>query len=249
MINDANIQKGLEYLVQEDKYLPSLSVDCTIFGFHNGSLKILLLKYHDLDKWSIPGGFVYKDENISDAAKRILSERTRLQDIFMDQFHTFGNKDRTEDNIHKILLQNQGIDLPKDHWIFQRFATVAYCSIIDFTLYKTAPDIFNEVCEWIDVNDLPKMGLDHEEIVKRGLKHIKKNLDTNIVVSNLLPEKFTMNELQSIYETILNEKFRRNNFQRKILGFDILERMEKHFDGSANKAPYLYKFKQKIIEL
>ena len=89
------------------------------------------------------------------------------------------------------------------------------------------------------------MAFDHERIINCGLEHIRKNIDTQIVASNLLPEKFTMKELQTVYETVLDEKFRRNNFQRKILALNSLERLEKFFDGSANKAPYLYKFVDK----
>lgn len=89
------------------------------------------------------------------------------------------------------------------------------------------------------------MAFDHERIISAGLAHIRKNIDTQIVASNLLPEKFTMKELQTVYETVLGEKFRRNNFQRKILTLNSLERLEKLYDGSANKAPYLYRFVDK----
>ena len=89
------------------------------------------------------------------------------------------------------------------------------------------------------------MAFDHVRVINTGLHHIRKNIDTQVVASNLLPEKFTMKDLQTVYETVLDEKFRRNNFQRKILALDFLERLEKFFDGSANKAPYLYRFKNK----
>ena len=89
------------------------------------------------------------------------------------------------------------------------------------------------------------MAFDHQEIIEKGLEHLRKTLDYKLVGSNLLPEKFTMKDLQNLYETILGEKFRRNNFQRKMLSFNILERHEKLFDGSANKAPFLYSFVKK----
>lgn len=237
--------KTLKELVETRNFLPQLSVDCAIFGFHETNLKVLLLKYHDLNLWAIPGGFIFDDEDLREAAQRILYERTHLDGLFLDQFHTFGRINRTENNIHKILLKNQGIKVPENHWIFQRFVTVGYCSLIDYTLSETFPGVLNETCEWHDVNNLPEMAFDHQRIIETGLQHIRKNLDTNIVASNLLPEKFTMKDLQTVYETVLGEKFRRNNFQRKILSLDILERLEKHFTGSANKAPFLYRFKNK----
>lgn len=247
IINDSKNKQTLKDLIDTKDFVEHISVDCVIFGFHNKGLKVLLLKYHDLDLWSVPGGFVFNDEALRDAAARVLYERTHLKNIFLDQFHTFGRVDRNQtNNPHKILLKNVGIEVPRTHWIFQRFITVAYCSLIDYSLVNTLPDAFNETCEWFYVDKLPKMAFDHERIIQRGLKHLRKNLDTQLVAYNLLPEKFTMNELQILYETVLGENFRRNNFQRKMLSLNTLERMEKLFDGSANKAPYLYKFKENL---
>lgn len=246
IIDQAKIKQNLQELIDTKDFVHHISVDCVIFGFHNDILKVLLLKYHDLNLWSLPGGFVFNDEDLREAAARVLYERTHLEDIFLDQFHTFGRINRTENNVHQILLRNKGIEVPDDHWIFQRFVTVGYCSLIDFSLVDTFPDAFNETCAWFEVNKLPKMAFDHKRIIEKGLVHIRKNIDTQIVASNLLPEKFTMKELQCVYEIVLGEKFRRNNFQRKVLAMNSLERLEKLYDGSANKAPYLYKFcKQK----
>ena len=239
----------LKDLIETKNFVDHISVDCTIFGFdkENLKLKVLLLKYHDLDLWSLPGGFVFNDEDLREAASRVLFERTHLENLFLDQFHTFGRINRTENNVHQILLKNKEITVPDDHWIFKRFITVAYCSLVDYTLLETFPDSLNEVCEWFYVDQLPKMAFDHERIIKFGLSHLQKNLDTQLVAYNLLPEKFTMNDLQNVYEIVLNEKFRRNNFQRKMLSLNTLERLEKFFSGSANKAPYLYKFKESEI--
>lgn len=246
-IDNSKNKQSLIDLINTKNFVENISVDCAIFGFHNDKLKVLLLKYHDLDLWSIPGGFVFNHEDLREAAARVLYERTHLHDLFLDQFHTFGRIDRTENNVHRIIFKNKGIEVPKDHWIFKRFITVGYCSLIDYTLSETFPDSFNESIEWFDVDKLPAMAFDHERIIKEGLQHIRKNLDTQLVAYNLLPEKFTMNDLQKLYETVLGEKFRRNNFQRKMLSLGTLERLEKFFDGSPNKAPYLYKFKESEI--
>jgi hypothetical protein len=112
-------------------------------------------------------------------------------------------------------------------------------------LANTFPDAFNETCDWFEVDNLPSMAFDHDRIINSGLEFLRHNIDTQVAASNLLPEKFTMKDLQSLYETILGESFRRNNFQRKILSMNMLERLEKLYDGSANKAPYLYKFIEK----
>lgn len=248
-LNEKSSKKNLQELIETKNFVDHISVDCVIFGFHNRSLKVLLLKYHDLSIWSLPGGFVFGKEDLRDAAKRILFERTHLHDIFLNQFHTFGRYDRTKNNVHQILLKNNGIKVPKNHWIFQRFITVGYCSLIDYSLVDTFPDSFNESCEWFDVDKLPEMAIDHERIIKVGLSYMQTNLDTQLVAYNLLPEKFTMKDLKNLYETVLGDKFRRNNFQRKMLSLNTLERLDKLYDGSSNKAPYLYKFKDNYEEL
>ena len=240
---------SLKELIEAKNFVEHISVDCAIFGYHDGKLKILLLKYHDRDLWAIPGGFVFNHENLRQAAERVLFERTHLKNIFLSQFHTFGRINRTENSPHRILLKNKNITVPENHWIFQRFVTVGYCSLIDFSIAETFPDSFNEVIEWYDVDKLPTMAFDHERIINAGLEYLRKNLDTQIVAYNLLPEKFTMNQLQGVYETVLNETFRRNNFQRKMLSLGTLERLEKYYDGSANKAPYLYRFKESEINI
>lgn len=245
-IDDSKNKQNLKELIDTKNFVEHISVDCAIFGYNKEKLRVLLLKYHDLDLWSLPGGFVFNDEDLREAASRVLYERTHLENLFLDQFHTFGRISRTENNVHQILLKNKGITVPKDHWIFQRFITVGYCSLINYTLVETFPDSFNEEIQWFDVNHLPKMAFDHERIINVGLKHLRKYLDTQIVAYNLLPEKFTMNQLQRLYEIVLGEKFRRNNFQRKMLSLGTLERLEKYYDGSANKAPYLYKFKDNL---
>ncbi len=244
-MDDSKNKLTLEQLIETKDFVNHLSVDCVIFGFRKNKLQVLLLKYHNLELWSIPGGFVFNDEDLDDAASRILYERTYLENIFLEQFYTFGNKNRTDKNAHQEILKKSNITISKDHWIFKRFVTVGYYSLINFSSTHVFPDTVNETCEWFDVDQLPEMAFDHREIIEKGLEHLRKNLDYKIVGSNLLPEKFTMKDLQVLYETILEEKFHVNNFQRKMLSLNILERMEKHFDGSANKAPYLYRFLKK----
>ena len=180
-VDDSKNKQNLQELIDTRDFVEHISVDCVIFGFHHDILKVLLLKYHDLDLWSLPGGFVFNDEDLREAACRVLYERTHLSDIFLEQFHTFGRKNRTENNVHQILLKNKNIDVPPDHWIFQRFITVGYCSLIDFSLVDTFPDAFNETCTWFEVNKLPKMAFDHERIINCGLEHIRKNIDTQYV--------------------------------------------------------------------
>lgn len=242
MMENKKIKQDLKDLIDTKDFVEHVSVDCVIFGFHKNTLKVLLLKYHDLNLWSVPGGFIYNDENLDDAAARTLYERTHLSGVFLEQFYTFGDVKRTENNVHQKLLENKNIHVHENHWIYQRFISVGYCALVDYTLTHTFPDSFNEVCQWFDVTELPNMAFDHREMIEKGLLYLRKNIDYKVMGNNLLPEKFTMKELQHLYEAILGESLRRNNFQRKVLSLNILERLEKHYTGSANKAPYLYKF-------
>lgn len=243
MINDEiSDTKRLTEVFTKENYVKQISIDCTIFSVQNAKLKVLLLKWQGVEYWSLPGGFIRTDEDLDDAARRILYERTYLEKIYLEQFNTFGAVDRTSINVHWDFLKARNIELPDDHWVFERFLSVGYCSLVDYTKVNAFPRYFNETGQWFDVGDLPKLAFDHKEIVERGCEYIRKNIDTQIAASKLLPEKFTMKELQTVYETVLGENFRRNNFQRKILGLNSLERLEKLYDGSANKAPYLYRF-------
>lgn len=242
MTENQKTKKDLQELIETKDFLEHISVDCVIFGFHKDTLKVLLLKYHDLDLWAVPGGFIFNDENLNDAAARTLYERTHLGDVYLEQFYTFGDIKRTENNTHQKLLENKKIEVASNHWIYQRFISVGYCALVDYTLTHTFPDSFNEVCQWFDVKELPNLAFDHKEMIEKGLLYLRKNIDYQVMGRNLLPDKFTMKELQNLYEAILGESLRRNNFQRKVLSLNILERLEKHYTGSANKAPYLYRF-------
>ena len=222
--------------------MPCVSIDCVIFGFHDSQLKVLLLKIANLNGWGLPAGFIYKDEDIGDAAKRILCERTGLQDIFLQQFYVFGNANRCDNNITKIAFENEGIKAPEDNWLLQRFLTIGYYALVDYKAVVATTDFFSEEFEWHHVNDLPTLAMDHNEIVNKALVTLRTHLRYQPVGYNLLQDKFTMPELQKLYETILDQKLDRRNFQRKMLSYGILRRLKHRRHGVAHKAPYLYSF-------
>lgn len=230
----------LEQLILVQDYLNHISIDCVIFGFNGKKLKVLLLKYNDHGLWTLPGGFVVSNENLRDAAARVLFERTHLENIFLDQFHTFGRNDRIKKSAHQMLLKNKNIEIEDDHWILQRFISIAYCSLLDYSKLKLYDEEGSS--KWFDIDDLPELAFDHQRIFEKGLVHLGENIDTNIVANNLLPKKFTMKELQMLYETVLGVEFRRNNFPRKILSLNIVKREIDHTDEFPEKMPYYYSF-------
>jgi len=188
------------------------------------------------------GGFVFKDEDVEDAANRVLQHRTQLKDIFLKQFHLFGNAKRTGQKHAKKLLKDSGIPDVKNHWILERFVTVGYYALVEYAKVHPKHDEISTECSWKDLKNLPDLIIDHNKIIEKALKILRQHLNYEPVGYNLLPEEFTMKDLQSIYETILGKKLDRRNFQRKILSYGILVKKEKHFSGGAHKAPFLYSF-------
>jgi 8-oxo-dGTP diphosphatase len=231
-----------DYWKNKSKMLPSVSIDCVILGFHNNQLKILLLKYKNTNYYGLPGGFINIEEDLEDAAQRVLEDRTGLKDIYLEQFHVFGSKNRRNDTTHQEIMAKSNIILKPIHFLFNRFVSIGYYALIDFSKAIPSPDDFSDSCEWYDLDKIPSLMFDHNQIFQKALEVLRSGLDNKLIGFNLLPETFTMNELQSLYETILGEKLIRSNFQRKTLGLGILERIEKKMTGAANKAPYLYRF-------
>lgn len=225
------------------EYLPNISYDSVIFGFSGEKLKILVLEYHNMKTYALPGGFVKVNEPLDEAVKRGLSERTGLDEIYLEQFHTFGSIDRYSPSVMRKMLAEQG-HIYEDHWLFGRFITVAYYALINYENVVPKPDELSDSIEWYDYDKLPKLMMDHSAIVEKALEHLRSNLDQKLLSFNLLPERFTMKELQQVYEGILGETQNRANFQRKMLSLSILERHEKLFSGGSHKAPFLYSFKK-----
>lgn len=229
----------IEFCIEaRESYLDNISIDCVVFGFHEGQMKVLLLKNKDEEKWYLPGGFVLKPEPIEMAANRILKERTGLAEIFLQQFHVFGDPDRSK--VHNEMYAD--MLPPEENWFSNRFLTIGYYALVDFFEVTPQPDRFSEVCAWRDMDDMPELQLDHGLIFKTALDTLRLQLNYQPIGYNLMPKEFTMPELQKLYETILDKKLDRRNFQRRILGFGILNRAEQPRKGGAHKAPYLYSF-------
>src|SRR5579871_325680 len=240
MIQDRELYSFFEQ--GEKLYQRGLSIDSVIFGFHDNQLKVLLTKLKNIDFWAVAGGFVYKNEHVDAAAIRILKERTGLSDIFLQQFYVFGDPNRSDKKFHIDRMKKVGWNFTKDYWLLQRFITVGYYALVEFSHVNPKPDSMSDSCDWHDIHELPDLIMDHEQILKKALEVLRTQLKYQPVGYNLLPKKFTMPELQKLYETILDKKLDRRNFQRKMLGYGILKRLEKRREGGAHKASYLYSF-------
>ena len=222
-------------------YLPHLSVDCVIFGFHDNELKVLLLEsWYTKDK-VLPGGFVGQQESLIDAATRVLKERTGLNNVFLSQFEVFGYPQREQHKFSGNVLQQNGIDAAGS-WLLDRFISIGYYALVEYSKVHPQPDAAS-TCAWWPVNDLPPMYIDHATIVQKALEKLRQSLHFQPVGLNLLPKKFTMPQLHRMYETLFGMPLDRRNFQRKIMATGIIQQLPEKVKGVAYKAPHLYQFK------
>lgn len=226
---------------QED-HLPHLSIDCVIFGFHDGDLKILLLKWRHIGGWSLPGGYVRMDESLDDAAQRVLASSTGLKEVYLQQFAAFGGLDRRERETLGPFLEGLGDAVPQDLSFARRVVTIGYFALVDFRKVIPTVDGHAEDCRWWDLHERPELLFDHDRIIERALITLRRQLDHQPLGPNLLPEKFTMPELQKLYETILGRTLDRRNFQRKVQDTGLVIRLPERRRGGAHRAPYLYRF-------
>lgn len=210
---------------QKETFLPSVSVDCVILGFHEGEVKILLSRFMSNEKWMLPGGFVFKDENVDDAAYRILKERTRLNKIYLTQFYLFGDANRVDMDENQMILQKNEFGDQDSHWLLNRFVSVGYYALVDFSKVKVGPDEGGEV-GWFNLNEVPALYIDHNAILDKAIRTIRRQLGYIPIGYQMLPEKFTMSELRVIYESILGKPIDRRNFQRRMLSSGLVVQLD-----------------------
>ena len=228
-----------------EMYVPHISVDTVIFGFNGDQLKVLLLKMKFNQQYFLPGGYMKKEENLESAAIRILRERTQLDKIFLQEFAVFSELNRSEEAFK---------DFPDDLWHKKRFISVGYYALVNHKDVSPIGDELSESCDWIILDELESQNItmDHKQIIEKALNTLREQISYKPIGLNLLPEKFTLPELQKLYEAILGRTLNRGNFYRKIKNIGILKKLDEQRKGGAHKAPDLYTFDQenyfKILE-
>jgi len=238
----------LELLETVGTYHQGLSVDCVVIGFFKGGLRVLLNKFNTYHKWMLPGGFVYKDESVDDAILRHLRNRTGLKDVYVKQFHTFGDSGRTNIEEHREILRGKNISEESAPWFFERFVSTAYYALVEYSKVEIYSDPEDEIVGWFKIDELPELYGDHREIIKRGLESIYYQVGFIPIGYELLPDKFTMPELRQVYESILGKELDRRNFQRKMLSIGLFEKLDETRKSGAHKAPNLYTFNKAKYE-
>lgn len=227
----------------EETYLPHLSVDSVIFGLHEDQLKVLILKIKGVELWSLPGGHIQRQESVDEAALRVLQQRTSLDKIFLKQFKSFGDTSRIFPAEMKLVMESLGLVWHPESWLSKRFVSIGYYALVDYTKVNATGGEFAQQHAWVDVEQLPAMMMDHNKIIAEAHQALKNDLTNTPIGYNLLAEKFTMPELQKMYETILGIALERSHFQKKMLRLNIYERLEERREGVPHKRPYQYRFK------
>lgn len=206
-----------------------VSVDCITLGFKENRLHVLLIKrkFEPLKgERSLMGGFIREDEEISDTVNRVVCEYTGLFDVYMEQVGAYG-------------------ELGRD--IGERVISIAYYALIDMKLFdENLCEIHN--AEWIDIDEVGKLILDHNKMLEDTLKILRNKARTKPIGFNLLPEEFTLPQLQLLYEAIYNQELDKRNFRKKILEMDILEKIDKKDKSASKRGAYYYTFNKEKYE-
>jgi len=230
----------------ENIYNPHVSVDCVVFGFDGEKLKVLLIE-RSIDEQNelyndkkLPGSIILNDENLDDAASRVLNELTGLKNIYLSQFKSFGNPNRTNNPRDILWLEKT------THLKIGRIVTVAYVALIkiDRKIVFNAQDTS---ANWFDVNEISKMQLafDHNQIIEDGLQHIRHRLDVEPhLLFELLPRKFTISQLRILHDVVHQTRSDVRNFQKKVAQMSNLVMLDEVEEGVPHRAARLYKYKK-----
>lgn len=201
-----------------------MTVDCVVFGFDEGDLKVLLIK-RGLDpfkgRWALPGGFVRVDETVDAAARRELTEEAGLSNVFLEQLYTFGEVNRD----------------PRE-----RVVSVAYYALVKLSAHeaKAATDAAN--AKWFSVSQAPKLAFDHADILSTAIERLKGKVRYQPIGFELLPPKFTLSQLQHLYEVVLGAELDKRNFRKKVLGFGLLVPLKETQMMGRHRPAQLFRF-------
>jgi 8-oxo-dGTP diphosphatase len=224
-----------------------VSVDCVVFGFDENQLKVLLIKQKKIankpnelqeERLALPGNLVFENESLDAAAERVLKELTKLKGIQLKQCYAFGNPSRVKDEKDAHWLKTYRTEPDA------RVITIAYYAVVRMEHYQPKAGSFAESSGWYDINNIPNLAFDHNLIVEKALEALRDELMHHSVGFDLLPEKFTLSQLQTIYEIILDKEIDKRNFRKLVKSFENLIALEERQTGVNHKPAQLYTLKR-----
>lgn len=219
---------------------PSISVDIVVFGFDGEALKVLLIERRSLDSdnvigYKLPGSMISDNEDLDTSANKSLLSLTGLKDIYLEQLHVFSDPNRIKNPDDKRWIeQTYGI-------VTNRIVTVSYFSLVKINLSVLKTTMIGKG-SWCNVQDLKHVSFDHKEIILKGLDHLKSRLQTTPIAFELLPKKFTIKQLQNLYEAILGIDIDNRNFRKRLLKYPYLIQLNEKESKVSHKPAILYQF-------
>ncbi len=210
--------------------IEALSIDCLIFGFRNGELDILLIKHGEgisKGKWALPGGWIRYNEDVDQAANRLLKSLTGVSNIYLEQLRSFGDVKRYPE---------------------KRVITIAYYALVNAGNYALNPGFTASDAKWFNIQEIRKLPYDHNKILDAGFNHLKHKVRHEPIGFNLLPKKFTLHDIQQLYEAILETSLDKPNFRRKLLKMNLLVPCDEKQKDVSHRAASLYRFDKKIYK-
>ena len=202
----------------------ALTVDCVVFGFDEGELKVLLIQRAlepFKNRWALPGGFVRVDETLDEAARRELAEEAGLKDVFLEQLYTFGAVDRD----------------PRE-----RVVSVAFYALVNQAAYVTKAATDATDARWFPMSKVPRLAFDHADILGTSLARLKGKVRYQPIGFELLPPKFTLSELQHLYEAVLGTDLDKRNFRKKVLSLGLLVPLKETQMAGRHRPAQLFRF-------
>ena len=220
--------------MEDNKYCykyphPAVTTDCVIFGFDGSELQVLLIE-RGIEpfkgKWAFPGGFLNMDETAGEGALRELKEETGLENAYIEQFNTYSEPGRD----------------PRE-----RVITIAHYALVRIQEVKGGDDAAK--AQWFPIDEVPQLAFDHDKILRDAMRKLRERIHFEPIGFELLPEKFTMRDLQILYESILGVKFDRRNFAKKMMHYELLNQLDETVRPTAKRDALLYSFNKENYEL
>ena len=232
-------------------YRPYLTVDCAIFGYHDGELQLLLVKNKIVTMWCLPGGFVRKDESLDQAATRVTAERAGIDNLFLKQFKAFGDPGRNDPRgafDSEKLFEITQVRIDENSWLVGETVSVGFYAITDIVNARPNADFLSSECQWFPVDKLPALGFDHDEMAREALAAMRVHLYHFPIGKNLLQEKFTLKEIKDFYEVMSGKTLNPSNFPNKLISLGLIVKLDEKRKIGAHRSPAYYKFNEEVYE-
>ncbi len=229
-------------------FIPNISVDCVVFGFDGEHLNVLLIERELLNEegklvfrdHTLTGYHIDRDEDLEEAAYHVLKELTGLENIFLEQGFTFGDTKRLLNEKDQQWIKHLNLNIDN------RTITIVYYSLIDNTKVELSKT--DRKASWFPINNIPELGFDHKEIIEKTLETMKVKARMEPIIFELLPEKFTLTQLQKVYEAVLDTELDRRNFRKKVAQMRFIVPLDEKQKGVSHKPAQLYFFSRDVYE-